>query len=514
MKRPLQFIAATLLTILATQAVACNVYFNIKGESDKYNYQHVADFIKLKIRANVSPTQDEFDRYHVVVGRDCAPGDEEQSTSATITLQRNNVYIKELNGSPLCAEKMTPDGYRCEKGKYNFVDYKGGADISINEDSISKSLNEISKIASTADLEAANNNQDTKLKVHNAIRLLAMLLAESARFDYVLDDIECIEGNNKTINFMDYWTLVHNWGTITSRVKRFSPEMLSPETKQGAGSLFVPVTREMVGFFNANLTANPPAPDSITPDGKNKPVPIREKSCNTPPSPSDQSYGAQVERDEILSLAAMVMVEKDWQTNSNGRGHNIGSILVDKTNKPVFWARNAIRERNNSTQHGEVRLIENYLNCPSVDKYVDGYTVYTTLEPCAMCSGMIAMTKIKRVVYLQEDPAYGHVGETLRKINYPRKYDEFTPRQLAQKIEIENRYHEARVGGHDSITDFLLSDAAHKIFVSAKLAIDAYQLKHQENASLLISVRAFLDKVSREKYGEEMMQNCPTVSLQ
>ena len=84
----------------------------------------------------------------------------------------------------------------------------------------------------------------------------------------------------------------------------------------------------------------------------------------------------QLERDQILSLSTLTMVYKDWQSSPNGRGHNIGSILVDKDSKPVFWARNSVTVRGDATQHGEVRLIQAFLDCPGIGKYVDGYSIY------------------------------------------------------------------------------------------------------------------------------------------
>ncbi len=68
---------------------------------------------------------------------------------------------------------------------------------------------------------------------------------------------------------------------------------------------------------------------------------------------------AAKERDEICSLAAYAVVYKDWQAEKDqpGRGHNIGSILVDSKGCPVFAARNCNYKYRNTTQHGEVRLI-------------------------------------------------------------------------------------------------------------------------------------------------------------
>ncbi|WP_146023694.1 MULTISPECIES: nucleoside deaminase [unclassified Pseudomonas] len=221
------------------------------------------------------------------------------------------------------------------------------------------------------------------------------------------------------------------------------------------------------------------------------------------------SVTANMEKDEIFSLLAMTMVERDWQTGVNGRGHNIGSILVDNSNKPVFWARNTIRKDDDATQHGEVRLMQGFLKCPGVGKHVKGYSVYTTLEPCAMCAGMLAMTQVDRVIYLQRDPAYGGIGERLKSSKYPRTYEEDTPNQLTQKNKLDHAF-EVFQKENDSITDFLLTDEAHWIFVSAGRALAKYQISHPENEKILNSARAYLAKITKKEHDEQAMEVCQT----
>jgi len=74
---------------------------------------------------------------------------------------------------------------------------------------------------------------------------------------------------------------------------------------------------------------------------------------------------AEIEKDNIFSLVAYAVVFKGWQqSRSVDRGYNIGSVLVDENYNIVCWARNAVNVAKNNTQHGEVRLMLNYLhNC-------------------------------------------------------------------------------------------------------------------------------------------------------
>merc|ERR1711924_116635 len=56
----------------------------------------------------------------------------------------------------------------------------------------------------------------------------------------------------------------------------------------------------------------------------------------------------------------------------------------------------------NSTKHAEIIAITEYLE-KSGRSDLSGFTIYTTLEPCIMCGGMMTMTGVRRVVYGQND---------------------------------------------------------------------------------------------------------------
>jgi tRNA(Arg) A34 adenosine deaminase TadA len=47
---------------------------------------------------------------------------------------------------------------------------------------------------------------------------------------------------------------------------------------------------------------------------------------------------------------------------------------------------------------------------------LSGVTLYTTLESCAQCSGIMALAKLGRVVFLQTDPGQYSVGNIMRNM--------------------------------------------------------------------------------------------------
>jgi tRNA(Arg) A34 adenosine deaminase TadA len=221
----------------------------------------------------------------------------------------------------------------------------------------------------------------------------------------------------------------------------------------------------------------------------------------------------QKERDQIFTLLAYSIVYEDWQTKTAGRrGHNIGSVLVDQTGKAVFWARNSVKELNNRTQHGEVRLIENFLNCDDITEYATGYTVYTTLEPCAMCTGLMTLTKVSRVVFGQTDTGYGGVREKLNADpSYPNIYDATSADFVLQKQELDKGYATYKQNSSSpSITEYLLSEDARKIYKSAIDEINNFKPKYKSNEESLISAKKLLSRNMKEALtDEEMKDRCP-----
>lgn len=130
-----------------------------------------------------------------------------------------------------------------------------------------------------------------------------------------------------------------------------------------------------------------------------------------PPSSSDEA-------DWMATRAAIAIVYKDWQINWDPtnhqfmRGYNIGSVLIDWPNGKAWWARNNVGCFNNGTQHGEVRAMQQYTFATN-QYYLDKAAIYTTLEPCEMCAGMMSMEKVGRTIYAQHDPSFGDALQRL-----------------------------------------------------------------------------------------------------
>lgn len=135
-----------------------------------------------------------------------------------------------------------------------------------------------------------------------------------------------------------------------------------------------------------------------------------------PPTAADEA-------DWMATRAAIAIVYKDWQTNSdpaNGkfmRGYNIGNVLIDWKNQKAWWARNNVGCFNNGTQHGEVRSMQQY-TFSTKQYYLEGATIYTTLEACAMCAGMMSLEKVESTIAAQHDPSF---GDALQRLAFDSK---------------------------------------------------------------------------------------------
>lgn len=231
-----------------------------------------------------------------------------------------------------------------------------------------------------------------------------------------------------------------------------------------------------------------------------------------PPPPVANTNPVIEEKDRMLSLAVLNMVFRDWQDGSpSSRGHNIGSILTDAEYNPVFYARNSVTTLNNGSQHGEVRTIQAFLECPTIGRSIPAnYRIYTTLEPCAMCSGMMAMTQVSNVVFVQVDPEFGGALDALEAIWYPRRFKTYTPVGLPAKIALENGWENyKKQRPNESITAYLASAGAKQIYSSSYRSLVGLNIRYPENISLKFKILKFLNEVGPERYGKEMLRGCP-----
>lgn len=244
------------------------------------------------------------------------------------------------------------------------------------------------------------------------------------------------------------------------------------------------------------------------------------------PAPIVLSPGL-VERHRLYSLCLMALVFDYWNGLKRGRGgrypwnpapgqggarrleedykgHNIAAFTVDATGQVIDFEFNHNKLLNSSAEHAEARVVRRIYSLNQIhdswavttttsavkDDYstFEEVTVYTSLESCSQCSGIMALARVKEVVFLQTDPGMYRIGDILRnltsqtKLEAPRPvpastfnfeyftrldqaYEEFSAEVATKPFWISADG--SKKDNSDSITSFLCTLPAFTIYADA-----------------------------------------------
>ena len=103
---------------------------------------------------------------------------------------------------------------------------------------------------------------------------------------------------------------------------------------------------------------------------------------------------------EAISLAKEAAIKGDVP---------VGALVVDDAGTIIGIGANLREQDNDPTAHAEIVAIRNAASKIG-DYRLDDLTMVVTLEPCGMCAGAIAQSRIKRLVFGSFDEKYGAVG--------------------------------------------------------------------------------------------------------
>jgi tRNA(adenine34) deaminase len=95
----------------------------------------------------------------------------------------------------------------------------------------------------------------------------------------------------------------------------------------------------------------------------------------------------------------------------------VGAVIVE-AGQVLAAERNQMRALNDPTAHAEMLAIRTALARRGTGR-LDGCDLYVTLEPCAMCAGAIAHTRLRRVYFGAEDIKAGAVENGVRLFAQP-----------------------------------------------------------------------------------------------
>ena len=97
----------------------------------------------------------------------------------------------------------------------------------------------------------------------------------------------------------------------------------------------------------------------------------------------------------------------------------VGALIVNEQGEILATGRNLREKDNDPTAHAEIVAIKNAGN--KIGNWrLDDLTLVVTLEPCVMCAGAIAQSRMKRLVFGAFDEKAGAVGSIWDVIRDPR----------------------------------------------------------------------------------------------
>ena len=110
-----------------------------------------------------------------------------------------------------------------------------------------------------------------------------------------------------------------------------------------------------------------------------------------------------------------VAIDVARQARNTGN-HPFGAILADEHGNILLEAQNTVVTENDVTGHAEtnlMRLASNKYNA----HFLANCTLYTSTEPCAMCSGAIFWGNVRQVVFgLRSESLYEMVNQNSENV--------------------------------------------------------------------------------------------------
>lgn len=97
----------------------------------------------------------------------------------------------------------------------------------------------------------------------------------------------------------------------------------------------------------------------------------------------------------------------------------VGAIVINSDGIVIGKGFNEREANNDPTAHAEIVAIRNAASRLQKSR-LDGCTLIVTLEPCAMCAGAIAQSRISRVIYGAWDEKAGAAGSVWDVLRDPR----------------------------------------------------------------------------------------------
>jgi tRNA(Arg) A34 adenosine deaminase TadA len=203
-------------------------------------------------------------------------------------------------------------------------------------------------------------------------------------------------------------------------------------------------------------------------------------------------------------------------------GHNIACLAVDGAGEIIDFDFNHNEFFRSSAEHAESRMVRRLFSLTNIfDSWKTGnpigdkprpaslneVTLYTSLESCAQCSGVMSLAGVKQIVYLQNDFTAYMIGNIMFNLANPvagapgapipiagsaidlKQFDQLNEANLkyAANMALAKEQNDSSkaffispdktiVEYETGVTSFLCTDAAHDIFEAGGKALDSLVL--------------------------------------
>jgi len=96
----------------------------------------------------------------------------------------------------------------------------------------------------------------------------------------------------------------------------------------------------------------------------------------------------------------------------------VGAVIVND-NKIIARGHNQVERLKDPTAHAEMLALTSATNFLST-KWLNGASLYVTIEPCSMCAGALVLARIKNVYFGAKDPKTGACGSVTNIANHKK----------------------------------------------------------------------------------------------
>ncbi len=96
----------------------------------------------------------------------------------------------------------------------------------------------------------------------------------------------------------------------------------------------------------------------------------------------------------------------------------VGAVIVHN-HQIIARGHNQIERLKDPTAHAEIIAITSAANYLGT-KWLNGVSLYVTIEPCSMCAGALVLARIKNLCFGAKDPKTGACGSVINIVNHKK----------------------------------------------------------------------------------------------